>query len=113
MIQVQLIDGLLLREMAVSAAAQLEKNREAVDALNVFPVPDGDTGTNMSLTMMSASREISSKEYVNAGEAAAALASLARWRALKRFPPSSLPRRCKQVRRWLIRPSCAPRRAPS
>ena len=74
MIQVQLIDGLLLREMAVSAAAQLEKNREAVDALNVFPVPDGDTGTNMSLTMMSASREISSKEYVNAGEAAAALA---------------------------------------
>ena len=49
MIQVQLIDGLLLREMAVSAAAQLEKNREAVDALNVFPVPDGDTGTNMSL----------------------------------------------------------------
>ena len=60
--------------MAVSAAAQLEKNREAVDALNVFPVPDGDTGTNMSLTMMSASREISSKEYVNAGEAAAALA---------------------------------------
>ena len=106
MIQVQLIDGLLLREMAVSAAAQLEKNREAVDALNVFPVPDGDTGTNMSLTMMSASREISSKEYVNAGEAAAAL-------ALKRFLPSSLPRRCKQVRRWLIRPSCAPRRAPS
>ncbi len=74
MIQVQSIDGLLLREMVVSAAAQLDKNREAVDALNVFPVPDGDTGTNMSLTMMSASREISSKEYTNAGEAAAALA---------------------------------------
>ena len=52
----------------------LEKNREAVDALNVFPVPDGDTGTNMSLTMMSATKEISNKEYLNAGEAANALA---------------------------------------
>ena len=89
MIQVQLIDGLLLREMAVSAAAQLEKNREAVDALNVFPVPDGDTGTNMSLTMMSASREISSKEYVNAGEAAAALGRKGRDAAfLRRRRPS-------------------------
>ncbi len=74
MIQVQLIDGLLLREMLVSGAAQLEKNREAVDALNVFPVPDGDTGTNMSLTMMSASREVNSKDFVHAGEAAAAIA---------------------------------------
>jgi hypothetical protein len=52
----------------------LEKNREAVDALNVFPVPDGDTGTNMSLTMMSATKEISNKEYLIAGEAANALA---------------------------------------
>ncbi len=60
--------------MIVSGAANLEKNREAVDALNVFPVPDGDTGTNMSLTMMSASREISSNEYVSAGEAANAVA---------------------------------------
>ena len=74
MIEVQLIDGLLLREMIVSGAAHLEKNREKVDALNVFPVPDGDTGTNMSLTMMSASREISSKEFVSAGQAADAVA---------------------------------------
>ncbi|MBQ7455893.1 MAG: DAK2 domain-containing protein, partial [Clostridia bacterium] len=69
LIQVQLIDGLLLREMILSGAAILEKNRETVDALNVFPVPDGDTGTNMSLTMASACREVSSKEYVSAGEA--------------------------------------------
>ena len=71
--QYQTIDGLLLREMAVAGAAVLEKNREAVDALNVFPVPDGDTGTNMSLTMQSAVREISAKEYLRADEAAAAL----------------------------------------
>ena len=54
MIQTKTIDGVLLRDMVVTGAALLEKNREAVDALNVFPVPDGDTGTNMSLTMASA-----------------------------------------------------------
>ena len=73
MIQVQSIDGLLLREMVIAGAALLEKNREMVDALNVFPVPDGDTGTNMSLTMASATREINSKEYARADEAADAL----------------------------------------
>ncbi|HZK35060.1 MAG TPA: DAK2 domain-containing protein [Bacillota bacterium] len=44
--------------MLLSAAQFLEENKETVNSLNVFPVPDGDTGTNMSLTMMSASREI-------------------------------------------------------
>lgn len=73
-IQVKTIDGILLRDMVVTGAALLEKNREVVDALNVFPVPDGDTGTNMSLTMTSATREINQKEYLNAGECAAALA---------------------------------------
>ena len=74
MIQFKTIDGLLLRDMVVAGAALLEKNREAVDALNVFPVPDGDTGTNMSLTMQSATREVSSKEFLRADEAANALA---------------------------------------
>lgn len=74
MITVQEIDGLLLREMVIAGAALLERNRDAVDALNVFPVPDGDTGTNMSLTMASATRELNSKEFIRADEAAAALA---------------------------------------
>ena len=74
MIQFKTIDGLLLRDMVVAGAALLEKNREAVDALNVFPVPDGDTGTNMSLTMQSATREVNSKEFLRADEAANALA---------------------------------------
>ena len=73
MIQIQAIDGLLLREMVLAGAALLEKNREMVDSLNVFPVPDGDTGTNMSLTMASATREINSKEFIRADEAAEAL----------------------------------------
>ena len=74
MIQVKEIDGLLLREMVLAGAALLEKNREKVDALNVFPVPDGDTGTNMSLTMASATRELNQKEYLRADQAAEALA---------------------------------------
>ncbi len=74
MIQFKTIDGLLLRDMIVAGTALLEKNRETVDALNVFPVPDGDTGTNMSLTMQSATREVNSKEFLRADEAANALA---------------------------------------
>ena len=73
MIQFKTIDGLLLRDMVVAGTALLEKNREAVDALNVFPVPDGDTGTNMTLTMQSACREVNSKEFLRADEAANAL----------------------------------------
>jgi len=74
LIQFKTIDGLLLRDMVMAGTALLEKNREAVDALNVFPVPDGDTGTNMTLTMQSAVREINSKEFLRADEAASALA---------------------------------------
>ncbi|MDD6995060.1 MAG: DAK2 domain-containing protein [Candidatus Borkfalkiaceae bacterium] len=48
------------RKMILLGSQSLEKNRARVDALNVFPVPDGDTGTNMSLTMQSAVRELSS-----------------------------------------------------
>ncbi len=74
MIQYTEIDGLLLRDMAMAGSALLEKHREEVDALNVFPVPDGDTGTNMSLTMQSAIREVNAKELLRADEASAALA---------------------------------------
>ena len=72
--QIKMIDGLLLRDMVMAGAAMLENNRDAVDALNVFPVPDGDTGTNMSLTMSAAIREVSQKDFVHAGDAADAMA---------------------------------------
>ncbi len=52
------INGAMLRSMILTAAKLLEVNRENVDALNVFPVPDGDTGTNMSLTIQSAVKEV-------------------------------------------------------
>jgi len=53
-----LIGGAQLRDMIIAGAALLEKNKATIDALNVFPVPDGDTGTNMSMTMQSAVHEI-------------------------------------------------------
>ena len=52
------IDGALLRDMFLAGAALLEKNRALVDSLNVFPVPDGDTGTNMSMTMQGAVKDL-------------------------------------------------------
>ena len=53
------INCALFRKMVLVGAKQLDMNRAKVDALNVFPVPDGDTGTNMSLTMQSAVKELS------------------------------------------------------
>ncbi len=52
------INGSMFRSMILTAAKLLEVNRVKVDALNVFPVPDGDTGTNMSLTIQSAAKEL-------------------------------------------------------
>lgn len=53
------IDGVLLRSMFVGAAKNLKLRREEINGLNVFPVPDGDTGTNMYLTMQAAVDAIS------------------------------------------------------
>ena len=52
------INGATFRSMILTSAKLLEVNRVRVDALNVFPVPDGDTGTNMSLTIQSAVKEL-------------------------------------------------------
>jgi len=67
------IDGAMLKQMLLSAAQFLEDNKETVNALNVFPVPDGDTGTNMSLTMQSAAKEILALKTDKLGEVAKAL----------------------------------------
>jgi len=54
----KIITGAMLRKMVISGANYLEENKEYVNSLNVFPVPDGDTGTNMSLTMKSCVKEL-------------------------------------------------------
>lgn len=56
---IKTINGNTFRKMIVAGAGLLEQNKKYVDSLNVFPVPDGDTGTNMFLTMKSAVNEVS------------------------------------------------------
>ncbi|MBF7095848.1 DAK2 domain-containing protein [Alkalibacter mobilis] len=56
--QTKFINGNLIKRMLMEASANLDANKTTVDDLNVFPVPDGDTGTNMSLTMRHAAKEI-------------------------------------------------------
>ena len=56
---IKTINGATFRKMIVAGAGLLEQNKKYVDSLNVFPVPDGDTGTNMFLTMKSAVNEVS------------------------------------------------------
>jgi Predicted kinase related to dihydroxyacetone kinase len=55
--EANLVDGQTLKEMFTSGTAWLEKSAPDINAINVFPVPDGDTGTNMLLTMRSALEE--------------------------------------------------------
>ena len=54
----QTIDGAALRRMIISAAASVENHKQAINELNVFPVPDGDTGTNMSMTIGAAVQDL-------------------------------------------------------
>lgn len=71
----QYIDGSMLKKMFINAANTLDNNRETIDSLNVFPVPDGDTGTNMSLTMFSAIDELNRLKTGTIGDVAEAVAN--------------------------------------
>ncbi len=70
-----MINGNDFRNALISASNNLTNNRKSIDELNVFPVPDGDTGTNMSMTLANSVREISKLEGETAGKIAAANAS--------------------------------------
>ena len=67
------LDGKAFAEMVIAGAEALERNAEQVNALNVFPVPDGDTGTNMNLTMRSGVLELRNRPSLSLGTAAEAL----------------------------------------
>ena len=60
--KVQKIDAKTFRKMFLAGAKLLEIQKEYVNELNVFPVPDGDTGTNMTMTILSAAREVEQVE---------------------------------------------------
>lgn len=69
------INAELLAKMFLAGAANLEAKKEFINELNVFPVPDGDTGTNMTLTIMSAAKEVSAMERPDMESLAKAISS--------------------------------------
>ncbi len=71
----QTIGGADFRRMIISASASIEINKQALNELNVFPVPDGDTGTNMSMTVSAASSDLRKLEDPTLSQAAAGAAS--------------------------------------
>ena len=69
------IDAKLLKKMFLAGAKTLDAKKEWINELNVFPVPDGDTGTNMTLTIMSAAKEVAALEQPTMSELAKAISS--------------------------------------
>ncbi len=67
---IQIIDGETFKNMIINAAALIEMHKQQINELNVFPVPDGDTGTNMSLTINSAVAELKKKNPNTTGDVA-------------------------------------------
>lgn len=70
----QQLDGIKFAQMVIAGAKNLSKNAKMVDALNVFPVPDGDTGTNMNLSITSGANEVKKLTTNHVGKVAAAFA---------------------------------------
>ena len=69
------IDGIQFKQMVLHAAAAITIHKQEINDLNVFPVPDGDTGTNMSLTIAAAAAELRRSEQVALDQAAATAAA--------------------------------------
>ncbi len=69
------IDAALLQKMLIGGAKRLEANKEYINELNVFPVPDGDTGTNMTMTALAAAKEVGNAPEVTVKEVTRALSS--------------------------------------
>jgi DAK2 domain fusion protein YloV len=69
------LNGLILKKMMIAGANRLNENKHIVDALNVFPVPDGDTGTNMSLTALAAAKEGEKVNSLSVSEVAKAISN--------------------------------------
>ena len=71
----QLIDAPMLKKLFLAGVKELESKKEWINELNVFPVPDGDTGTNMTLTMMSAAKEVMAVQNLDMETLAKAISS--------------------------------------
>src|ERR1700719_4511453 len=71
--RISVFDGQDLKKAMLGGAALLAEHRDAINALNVYPVPDGDTGSNMSATTLPATRAIEASAETSAGVIAAKL----------------------------------------
>lgn len=70
-----MINGEILKQAVISGANNISRQKNSINDLNIFPVPDGDTGTNMSMTVMSAAKALEAYDGTSAGEAAKIVAS--------------------------------------
>ena len=70
-----MINGEILKQAVISGANNISRQKNSINDLNIFPVPDGDTGTNMSMTVMSAAKALEEFDGTGAGEAAGIVAS--------------------------------------
>lgn len=70
-----MINGEILKQAVISGANNISRQKNSINDLNIFPVPDGDTGTNMSMTVMSAAKALEEFDGTSAGEAAGIVAS--------------------------------------
>ena len=82
------VDAKMLCKAFLAGAKSIEARKEYINELNVFPVPDGDTGTNMTLTIMSAAKEVSQMENPTMKELAKAITTASK--ALAKMDISSL-----------------------
>ena len=69
------IDATMLCKAFLAGAKHLDAKKEYINELNVFPVPDGDTGTNMTLTIMAAAKDVSAMDHPKMKELAKAISS--------------------------------------
>ena len=79
-----MINGEMLKQAIISGAHNISAQKNHINDLNIFPVPDGDTGTNMSMTVMAAAKALEEYDGTNAGEVAEI--------AAKAMPTYSMPR---------------------
>ena len=104
MVNMKTIDAKVLSRMFLAGAKNLEAKKEWINELNVFPVPDGDTGTNMTMTIMSAAAEVSALTDPDMGNTCKSnFFRLLAWckRELRRYSFSASPwihKKCKKIR---------------
>ena len=95
--EVSTINAAVFAKMFLAGAKNLEAKKEWINELNVFPVPDGDTGTNMSMTIMSAAKAVSELENPTMKELAKAISS-GSLRGLRSYPFPVIP--------WIYQGDC-------